>query len=244
MALPKIDVPVFTRKLLSNGKSIRYRPFTVKEEKLFLMANESEYLNSTIDTIKQVINNCIIDDIDVDSLPMFDIEYMFLNIRAKSIGEIVNLKYKCNNIVSAEGEDEKKCNNVVEIDVNILEIVPEKNDNHNTKIEITDKLGVVMKYPNIETIKKMDISNEADSVINMTISCIDFIYEDDKIYYAKDSTTEELVEFLESMQTKDLEKIKEFFNTMPVLKKKIHFKCNKCEHEEDIDLEGINNFFV
>jgi hypothetical protein len=243
--LPKIDVPVYTIKLLSNDKTLHYRPFTVKEEKLFLMANENEDLNSVVDTIKQILNNCIIDEIQIDSLPIFDIEHLFLNIRARSIGEVVNLKYKCNNDVTDDGAEEiHKCNNVVEIDLNILGVEPEKQEGHTNKIEITEKMGVIMKYPNFETLKKFEIENEADSIIKITVNCIDYVYDSDSIYYAKDFTEEELIEFVESMQTKDLEKIKNFFDTMPKMKKTIHFKCNKCEHEEDIELEGIQNFFV
>ena len=99
MALPKIDVPIYSIKLLSNDKTLKFRPFTVKEEKLFLMANESEELDTVVDTIKQVINNCLLDEFDVDSLPLFEVEHIFLNIRAKSISEIVNLKYKCNKLI-------------------------------------------------------------------------------------------------------------------------------------------------
>jgi DNA-directed RNA polymerase subunit M/transcription elongation factor TFIIS len=244
--LPKIDVPIFNVKLLSNGKSLSFRPFTVKEEKLFLMANESEDLNGVVDTIKQVLNNCVLDEIDIESLPLFDIEHLFLNIRARSIGEVVNLKYKCNNtIASEEGtEEEKKCGNLVEIDLNILEIQPEKQEGHSTKVEITENMGIVMKYPNFETLKTFDIENEADSIIKTTIDCIDYIYDKDQVYYAKDNTQEELIEFVESMQAKDLEKIKFFFDTMPRMKKDIEFKCNKCGHEETIELEGIQNFFV
>jgi hypothetical protein len=243
--LPKIDVPIYNVKLLSNGKNLRFRPFTVKEEKLFLMANENEDLNSVVDTIKQILNNCIIDEIQIDSLPIFDIEHLFLNIRARSISEVVNLKYKCNNdILDKETKEEKKCNHVVEIDLNILEIEPEKQEGHTNKIEITEKMGVIMKYPNFETLKKFEIENEADSIIKITVNCIDYVYDSDSIYYAKDSTEEELIEFVESMQAKDLEKIKTFFDTMPKIKKDIDFKCNKCGHEEKIELEGIQNFFV
>jgi DNA-directed RNA polymerase subunit M/transcription elongation factor TFIIS len=138
----------------------------------------------------------------------------------------------------------KKCNNVVEIDLNILDIKPEKQENHTTKIEITEKMGVVMKYPSFETLKNFDVQNEADSIIKITVNCIDYVYDSDSIYYAKDSTEEELIEFVESMQAKDLEKIKAFFDTMPKMKKDVNFKCNKCEHEEKIELEGIQNFFV
>ena len=243
--LPKIDVPIYNVKLLSTGKSLRFRPFTVKEEKLFLMANENEDLNSVVDTIKQILNNCIIDEIQIDSLPIFDIEHLFLNIRARSISEIVNLKYKCNNdVLDEETKEEKKCNTVVEIDLNILEIEPEKQKGHTNKIEITEKMGIIMKYPNFETLKKFEIENEADSIIKITVNCIDYVYDSDSIYYAKDSTEEELIEFVEYMQAKDLEKIKTFFDTMPKIKKDIDFKCNKCGHEEKIELEGIQNFFV
>ena len=243
--LPKIDVPIYNVKLLSNGKNLRFRPFTVKEEKLFLMANEGEDLDNVVDTIKQILNNCILDDFDVNSLPLFDIEHLFLNIRARSISEVVNLKYKCNNnVIDEESKEEKKCNNIVEIDLNILQIEPEKQEGHTNKIEITEKMGVVMKYPNFDTLKKFDVENEADSIIKITVDCIDYVYDADTIYYAKDFTEQDLIEFIESMQAKDLEKIKTFFDTMPKMKKDIDFKCNKCGHEEKIELEGIQNFFV
>jgi len=243
--LPKIDVPIYNVKLLSTGKSLRFRPFTVKEEKLFLMANEGEDLTTVVDTIKQILNNCLLDEFDIDSLPLFDIEHLFLNIRARSIGEVVNLKYKCNNdVLDEETKEEKKCNNVVQIDLNVLDIQPKKQEGHTNKIEITEKLGVVMKYPNFETLKKFKDVEEADSIIKMTVSCIEYVYDADKIYYAKDTTEEELVEFVESMQSKDLERIKNFFDTMPKIKKDVDFKCNKCGHEEKIEIEGIQNFFV
>ena len=243
--LPKIDVPIYNVKLLSTGKSLRFRPFTVKEEKLFLMANEGEDLTTVVDTIKQILNNCILDEFDIDSLPLFDIEHLFLNIRARSIGEVVNLKYKCNNdVLDEETKEEKKCNNVVQIDLNVLDIQPEKQEGHTNKIQITEKLGIVMKYPNFETLKKFRDVSEADSIIKMTVNCIDYVYDADKIYYAKDSQEEDLIEFIESMQSKDLEKIKTFFDTMPKVKKDVDFKCNKCGHEEKIELEGIQNFFV
>ena len=243
--LPKIDVPIYNVKLLSTGKSLRFRPFTVKEEKLFLMANEGEDLTTVVDTIKQILNNCILDEFQIDFLPLFDIEHLFLNIRARSIGEMVNLKYKCNNnVLDEETKEEKKCNNVVQIDLNVLEIQPEKQEGHTNKIEITEKLGVVMKYPNFETLKKFKDATEADSIIKMTVNCIDYVYDADKIYYAKDSQEEDLIEFIESMQSKDLERIKNFFDTMPKIKKDVDFKCNKCGHEEKIEIEGIQNFFV
>ena len=241
--LPKIDVPIFDVKLFSTGKKVKFRPFTVKEEKLFLIASESDDPQSTITTIKQVLNNCILDDVDLDSLPLFDIELLFLNLRARSIGEIVALNYKCNNNIVEEDGREHKCGNQVGIELDVLTVVPEVDANHSNKIEINSKLGIVMKYPKMNIIKDSSGKEDIDSVIDMIAGCIDYIYDENNLYYAKDSTKEELVEFLETLQSKDLENIKQFFDTMPKMKKTLDFKCNKCGYEEKIDVEGIQNFF-
>jgi hypothetical protein len=244
MSLPKIDVPVYSTKLISTGKTVKYRAFTVKEEKLFLMANESEEVDTVIDSIKQVLNNCIMTKgINVEELPLFDIEYLFLKLRAVSVGEVVNLRYKCNNILpKLEGEDEKKCNHIVEIDLNLNEITPESVKIDKT-IQITDTMGVTMKYPTFDLLKEFDANQEVDSIVKMTVKCIDFIYDKDNVYYAKDAKEEELIDFVESMQSKDLEKVKDFFSSMPKLKKNLDFKCIKCGYEEKIELEGIQSFF-
>lgn len=243
--LPKIDVPVFSINLISTGKEIKFRPFTVKEEKLFLMANESSDLKTVIDTTKQVLNNCIISDVDIDKLPIFDIEYLFLNIRARSVSEIINLNYKCNNdIKNEEDEGTHKCNHTVKIDVNILDIKPKNSVKQESKIQITDKIGIVMKYPNFDTVKKYENGNETDVIMKLTANCIEYIYDDDQIFYAKDTPEEELIDFIEGMQSKDLEKIKNFFDNMPKISKDLDFKCGKCGYEEKITVEGLENFFV
>jgi hypothetical protein len=243
--LPKIDVPVFSINLISSGKEVKFRPFTVKEEKLFLMASESKELKTMIDTTKQVLNNCIISDVDVDDLPIFDIEYLFLNIRARSVSEVINLNYKCNNdIKNKDSEDTHKCGNVVQIDLNVLDIKPKSDKKQEMKVEITEKLGIVMRYPNFNTIKKYDVENENDMVFKLAIDCIDYIYDGDQIYYSKDATEEELLEFIESMQSKDLEKIKKFFDGMPKISKDLDFKCNKCGYKENVTIEGLESFFV
>jgi len=247
--LPKIDVPVFSINLISTGKEIKFRPFTVKEEKLFLMANESSDIKTVVDTTKQVLNNCIISEIDIDKLPVFDIEYLFLNIRARSVNEIVNLNYKCNNdIKNEENEDTHKCNHVVQIDVNLLDIKPKNSDKQENKIQITDKIGMVMKYPNFDSVKKIEVVDgaleQSDIILKMTIGCIDYIYDDDQIYYAKDTPEEELADFIEGMQSKDLVKVKDFFDKMPKISKDLDFKCGKCGHEEKITVEGLESFFV
>jgi len=242
--LPKIDVPIFDVKLFSTGKKVKFRPFTVKEEKLFLITGETDDPQSTITTIKQVLNNCVLDDIDLDSLPLFDIELLFLNLRARSIGEIVTLNYKCNNNIVEEDGKEHKCGNQVGIELNVLTVVPEVDEKHSNKIEINSKLGMVMKYPNFNTIKKYEGENQSDVILKLTVDCIEYIYDGDQIYYAKDATEEELIEFIEGMQSKDLEKIKNFFDEMPKISKDIDFKCNKCGYEEQITVEGLESFFV
>jgi hypothetical protein len=244
MALPKLDVPIFTLKLISNGKNVRFRPFSVKEEKIFLMANESDDSVAVIDAVKQVLNNCILDDIKIDTLPIFDIEYLFLNIRARSISEIVDLRYKCNNEVVGEDGEKHKCNNVVDLQLNVLDIQPVIDIEHTNKIEITENLGMVMRYPSFEMLEKYNAENEIDSIFDLTIGCIEYIYDKDEIYYAKDTTKQELIEFVESMQTKDLEKVKVFFDTLPKIKKKMDFKCIKCGYNEEIEIEGIESFFA
>lgn len=243
--LPKIDVPVFSINLISNGKEVKFRPFTVKEEKLFLMANESDDLKTIIDTTKQVLNNCIVSEVDIDKLPVFDIEYLFLNIRARSVNEIINLNYKCNNDIKNENDDSThKCGHTVQIDVNILDIKPKSDKKSENKIQITDKVGMVMRYPNFNTIKKYEGENQSDVILRLTADCIDYIYDGDQIYYAKDTTEKELIEFIETMQTKDLEKIKDFFDNMPKISKDLDFKCKKCGYEEQITVEGLESFFV
>ena len=242
--LPKLDIPIYTVNLISTGKPIRFRPFLVKEQKLFLMVSESNDPNEMITVIRQVLKNCVLDDIDVDSLPTFDLEYLFMNLRARSVEEVVELRYKCNNTLKDEKGDEKQCNGLVEFKLNILEIEPTKNPEHKNKIQITENLGICFKYPTFEMIQKYEKLNENEVMIRILIDCIDYIYDKEEIYYAKDVPATELEEFVDSLQQKDLEKFKEFFDTMPEIKKDVHFKCPKCSYEEDITIKGMQSFFV
>ena len=242
--LPKLDVPIYEIKLISTGKTIRFRPFLVKEQKLFLMASESTDAKETINTIRQVLKNCILDEVDVDSLPTFDLEFLFMNLRARSVEEVVDLKYKCNNIVKDEEGKDSTCTGSVEFKLNLLEIEPNKNPNHTNKIQLTDNLGIALKYPSFDMIQKYENKSENEVMSGVLVDCIDYIYDNEQIYYAKDSTKEELNDFVDNLQQKDLEKIKVFFDTMPEIKKDVHFKCPKCGYEEDIAIKGLQNFFV
>ena len=242
--LPKLDVPVYSVKLISTGQDVRIRPFLVKEQKLFLMAAESDDSKETINTIKQVLKNCVLDDIDIDSLPTFDLEYLFMNLRARSVEEVVNLKYKCNNTVKNDKGEDTVCNGSFDYDVNLLEIEPTRHAEHESKFMLNDRIGISLRYPTFEMVQKYEQMEENEIMVNILIDCIDFLYDDDQIYHAKDSSRKELEEFVDSMQQKDLEKIKVFFDTMPELKKDIHFKCPKCGYEEDIVVRGMQNFFA
>ena len=243
MALPKIDVPLFEIDLPLSKKKIKYRPFLVKEEKLLLMAMESAEEKTILDAIKQIVNNCSLESLDVDTLPISDLEYFFLQLRAKSVGEIVELQYKCNNIVKDETGAEKPCNNVVNFELNVLDIVP-STEGHSNKIELSENLGMVMKYPSFSMVEDKENASEVDKIMSIVMKCIDYIYDVDNIYYRKDVSNEELKEFVESLTQAQFANVQKFFETIPTLKKNVHFKCTKCGYEEDITIQGIQNFFA
>lgn len=242
--LPKIDVPTYELKLISSGKTVRFRPFLVKEQKLLLMATQSDDPKDSLNVVKQISKNCIIDDVDVESLPVFDLEYIFLNLRARSVNEIVNLQYKCNNKVKDEAGEEKVCGSLEKFDINLLEVKATKDPKHNTKIMLSDKLGITMKYPTFEMVANLKSQNENDILMELLVNCIDHIFDDENIYYTKDVTKEELVDFIDNLQQKDLEKIQQFFETAPKIKKDLNFNCRKCGYKENIVVEGLQNFFV
>jgi len=243
MALPKLDVPIYETKLLSNGKTIKFRPFLVKEQKLFLMATQSEDVKDVVDVIKQVLKNCILTEkIDIDELPTFDLEHVFLQLRAKSVGEVVNLQYNCNNVVKTKDDDDVVCDGVVKFKIDLTKLDIIKDEKHSNTIQFTENLGIVMKYPNFKLFNNFE-NNEAKDELDLIINSVDYIFDKDNMYYAKDTSHEEMVEFFENMQQEDFEKVLEFFQTMPKISKGLHFKCPKCNYEEDIIVEGIQNFF-
>lgn len=227
MALPKIQHPTFKLTIPSNDKKITLRPFTVKEEKILLMAREAKDEDNIIDTIKQIINNCILDDIDVESLAVFDIEYIMLKLRAKSVNELVELNYKVNN-------------ETIPFEVNLENIEITRNPDHTNKFMITDDVGVCMKYPTLK-IAKNKTKNMTDELFAKFVQCIDYIYDNDNVY--DEFTFEEMNEFVMSLPSSALEKISEFFNTIPKLQHKVMVTDNTGK-EHEVVLEGLTDFFT
>lgn len=247
--LPKIDVPIYELKLISYREPIKFRPFLVKEQKLLMMAQESMSSeenadkNYLLNTIKQIINNCVLTEIKVDDLPTFDLEYLFLNLRARSMGENVKLNFRCINEIQVENSEKTKCGNIVEIDLNLLNINPKIEKSHSNKITINEKLGLLMKYPNIHLLESIDFENQ-DSILKVLLSCIEAIYDEESIYYTKDVEKKELEEFIDSLPTKIIDDIKNFFETMPQIKENLEFKCSKCGYQELIEIKGLDSFFA
>jgi len=233
MSLPKIQYPIFELTLPSNKETVTYRPFTVKEEKLLLISQESEEQKERIRAMRQIVNNCCFNlSQDIGLLPSFDLEYCFLKIRSKSVGNIVELKYR-------DLTDNKIYN--FEVDLDELEVT--FNENHKTAIKINDDLGIIMKYPTVELLNsiKTDIE-DPETVFEVIKKCVATIYDEDNTYDTKDYTNEEIAEFVESIPAKAFEDITEFFETIPVLKHELHYKDSDGT-DKTITLQGIDDFF-
>ena len=240
MALPKIDVPTYELELPVSKKRIKYRPFLVKEQRNLLMAIESSDSESLQIAIRDILNNCTLtENIDIDALPIIDIEYYFVNLRAKSVGEIVESRYKCNNIVG-----ETECGNIMEKDIDLTKIRVQMPENISSEIQLTDKISIKLKYPEFGIVKdslKYDDINEV--TFYMISSSIEYIYDGEQFYYANESTPKELLEFVETLNQEQFDKIEVFFNNLPKLKESINLTCSKCGFNHTIEVEGLESFF-
>lgn len=228
MALPKLDNPVYTIEIPSMKKKVKYRPFLVKEEKLLLMARESKNTEEQINCIKQIINNCILDDIDVDKMTTYDLEYLFVNLRAKSVGETVEVLYEC-----------EKCNQKTNTEINLAEIELENTDDVDGMVKLTNSVGMKMKYPTFDTM----LDAEKASLVDIVISCLEYIYDDKTTYPVSEYTREEVAEFLENLTFEQLQGIESFFDKMPKLVFRKKFTCPLCGETSEQVIEGITNFF-
>jgi len=237
MALPKLNTPTYELEVPSTDEKIKYRPFLVKEEKILMIAMESKDNAQIVTAVKDIVQECTFNKLDIANIPMFDVEYIFLNIRAKSVGEISKLKLLC--------PDDKQTYADAEVDLSKVEV--QVGPNHTNKIELTDEMGLIMTYPTIDSFTGSGIQTiNATNMLEVVGSCILQIYEEkgEKVYQAKDQTKKELTEFIESMNTGQFKRVQEFFDTMPKLKHTIKVKNPKTKKSSDITLEGLNDFFA
>lgn len=240
MALPKLDVPTYDLTLPLSKKKVKFRPFTVKEQRNLLMAMESDENETIQQAIGDIIYNCnLTEGIDIDSLPIVDIEYYFINLRARSVGEIVDSRYRCNNVV-----DGSNCNNIMETQVDLTKIKLEESENVNNEIPLVGKFVIKLKYPQFSSLKnalKFDDINEL--TFNIIAQSVEYLYDGEQFYYANEVSQEEIVEFIENLSQDQFAKIENFFNNLPKIKQKIDLKCKKCGFEHHLDVEGLENFF-
>ena len=240
MALPVMSTPTYTLVIPSTKKSVKYRPFLVKEEKAILIAQQSEDIVTMVDTLKSVIKSCILDKVNPDDLSTFDLEYIFTQIRAKSVGEIIELLFPC-DIDHGEQNDKAK----VKISIDLTKIEVETPEGHEPKIDLFDEVGIMMKYPTIEIMSKLEKvdTDDLDNIFDIIAECINFIYEGDKIYYAKEQKKEELVSFLGNLNSQQFLKVQQFFATMPRIKQEVDYTCPICSRKHHKVLEGMQSFF-
>jgi len=237
MALPKLDVPTYELAIPSTDEKVKYRPFLVKEEKILLVAMESGKSEDMLQSVKDIVDECTFNKLKLGAMPMFDVEYIFLNIRAKSIGEVSKLKVLC--------QDDMKTYADIEVDLNDIQV--QVDDDHTNKIELSDEMGVIMKYPTIDSFSKHKIDDvSASNMLNVIVACIAQIYDKkgEEVYDSKDSTEKELIDFIEQLNTKQFAQIQKFFDTMPSLRHTITVKNPKTKKESEVTLTGINDFFV
>lgn len=242
--LPKIDHPTYEVKLISRKELVKFRPFLVKEQKLLMMAKESAEIGTLVRNLKQVAKNCVLDEkLDVDTLPLVDLELLFLHFWARSVGEIQNVYYKCTNQITKEDGSTSNCGMIVEHAVNLLEI-PIENELASGKIELTPKIGIQMKLPSFDAIEGLDKIPEEDRDFYLASKCIDYIWDESSVHHSTEATAEEMLNFVENLSSDKYQKIEEFFESSPKIRLQIMKVCPKCGYQHDIELEGLEDFFL
>ena len=199
-----------------------------------MLANEGEEPAEMVRAMKQIIGNCLQDDYNTDNMPLFDVEYIFLKLRSKSVNEISEIGFKC-----------PTCNLVNKIEINLSEVEVTTNDDHTNKVELTDEIGLIMKYPQLDSINISDLeSADVDTMFNVVSSCIDSIYQGEEIHDSNDYTKDEIAEFINNLTQQQFQKVQEFFDTMPKLSHTVPYDCSKCDYNEPLIIEGLQNFFA
>jgi hypothetical protein len=240
MALPKIDTPVYDLELPLSKKQIRFRPFLVKEQKNLMMAMEADDKETIERNIKQVLTNCTLTEgIVIDKLPVIDVEFYFIQLRARSVGEIVENRYICTNEV-----DGKQCDHKMDAKFNLLDISVDINPDAKDTIKITEAISIKLKYPEFSLVEKLkQKQNAVDIAFEVVIDSIEYIFDGDQYHYAAETSKEELTDFVESLNQEQFGRLEEFFNNLPKLNKKIDLKCGKCGFDHAISMEGLESFF-
>ena len=241
MALPKIDVPTFKTKLYSNEQEVTYRPFLVKEEKILYMALEGEDSGDMTRAMKQIIANCVIEDVDLENLPLFDLEHLMLNIRGKSVGESAQVNHICQ-----QTHNEELCNNEIPLNINFEKItLNQPISSEDQSIMITNNIGIMMKYPKVDILSAdTGEGNAIENLWTMLETCIDYIFDETDIYQLADYSEGEKTEFFDSLTQEQFGKVRDFFNSIPRLQYKTKYKCRKCGYNGDLTIEGVDSFFV
>ena len=237
MALPILTTPTYELVVPSTDEKLKYRPFLVKEEKILLIAMESNDNTEIIQAVKTIVSECTFNKLNLGSMPMFDVEYIFLQIRAKSVGEVSKIKILCQDDMET----------YTDFEINLSEIEVEELEGHTNKIELTDEMGIYMKYPTIDSFTNTGITTiTSDNMLDVIGSCILQIYDKkgEEIFDAKDSTKKELTDFIEQLNTKQFREVQKFFDTMPKLQHEITIKNPETKVESKVMLNGLNDFFA
>jgi len=233
MALPKLNSSVYELELPSTGEKLKYRPFLVKEQKLLMIAQESEDDKQIESAFAQILNDCVLDDIDPYKMPMFDIEYIFLRVRAKSVGEKVKLNLLC-------PDDEKTR---VDVEIDLEQVNVQVKEEHTNVINLSEDVKLIMRYPTLKDMSGFDAAGEVSNIFNMIGRCVHEIHDGETIYNKVDISEKELNEFIESMSTDNFDDLTNFFSTMPKLIHEIDVKNPKTKKKNKIPIEGFQSFF-
>lgn len=236
MNLPTIDVPTFEINLPVLGRSIVCRPFLVKEQKILLMARESEDSRNIINATKQILSNCIKTQINIDDLSITDVTFIFLQLRANSVGETVKVQLPCTN---------ESCNNKKVVEINLKEIELSHQSEKNKKIYLTDTIGMVLKYPSLKSQQKIEeAKTDTEKELAVIKSCVDIIFDGDVIYKVSEVEDKEFSKFIEGLSLENYKKILEYFEDMPRLQKKVTNICEKCQKSNNFTITEFEDFFA
>jgi hypothetical protein len=245
MSLPKIKHPIYEVFLKSLNRKVKFRPFLVKEEKLLLMAKEGDDANEIVKTIKQIISNCMLEEIDVDALPTFDIEMFFINLRIRSVSEAAEMVYTCTNIVpDTEHEGTTKpCEHKIEFMLDLKNVNYIEDPEHNSTIKLSETVGMKFNYPTLNFDEQMLLDKFEDGGYRFVSQYLDYIYDSEEIHKKKDISDEELKEFFDDLTMDQVKSVRKFFETTPRVSLKQDVTCPKCQHLHHLDVEGLLNFF-